>query len=368
MHPRARRWSTAASAILLLIVGIDAMAATPVRIGVVGLVHTHVHGILGRPDLGDIEIVGVAEPNTDLARRYAKQHGFAMDLVFPSLEAMLNSAKPEAVAAFNTIHGHLEVVRTCAPRHIHVMVEKPLAASLEHAKEMAALARQHNIHLLTNYETTWYPSNAAAAKLVREDALGAVRKVVVHDGHPGPQEIGVNKEFLEWLTDPVLNGGGALPDFGCYGANLINHLMENERPVSVTALTQQFKPNRYPHVEDEATILVRYPKALGIIQASWNWPFSRKDMEVYGESGQAICVDASRMRVRLADDPAERETRAPKIAPPHDEPFKLLAAVVRGKTEVKPTDLSSLENNLLVMEILEAAKTSANSGKTVELD
>ena len=211
-------------------------------------------------------------------------------------------------------------------------------------------------------------TGCAAAKFVREGSLGDVRRIVVHDGHQGPQEIGVNKEFLDWLTDPELNGGGALPDFGCYGANLMNQLMENARPVSVTAITQQIKPHVYPLVEDEATILVRYPTAVGIIQASWNWPFPRKDMEVYGETGQAICVDANRMRVRLANDSGERQIEAPKIATPHDEPFRFLAAVVRGKIDVRPTDLSSLENNLLVMEILEAAKTSAKIGKTVELD
>ncbi|MEQ8837475.1 MAG: Gfo/Idh/MocA family oxidoreductase [Lacipirellulaceae bacterium] len=346
----------------------DQTTSKPVRLGVVGLVHTHVHAILGRPDRGDVEIVGIAEPNTELAERYAKQHGYGMDLVYPSLEEMVEATQPDAVAAFNTIHGHLEVVRVCAPRGIHVMVEKPLAVCLAHARDMAELARKHNILLLTNYETTWYASNAKALKLVREQALGKLRKVVVHDGHPGPKEIGVNVEFLEWLVDPELNGGGALPDFGCYGANLVSQLMDNERPLSVTAITQQFKPDVYPDVEDEATILIRYPKMIGIVQASWNWPFPRKDMEIYGETGQVICVDGSRLRVRFNDDAKEREITAPRIPSPRDDPFSLLAAAVRGKVEIQPTDLSSLENNLLVMEILEAAKQSAEEGRTIELD
>ena len=346
-------------------------ASPPVRVGVVGLVHTHVHGILGRPERGDIEIVGIAEANTDLARRYAKQHGFSMDLVHPTLAAMLQQTKPEAVTAFNTIHGHLEVVRACAPLGIHVMVEKPLAVSLAHAREMAQLAREHNILLLTNYETTWYASNTEALRLMRNNALGPLRKVVVHDGHPGPQEIGVNEEFLQWLIDPTLNGGGAITDFGCYGANLITQLMNNEKPQAVTAITQQIKPDIYPQVDDEATILLRYPQMLGIIQASWNWPFSRKDMEVYGKSGYAICVDGTRMRVRLSGEEQEQEQEqeliAPGIQPPADDPFALLAAAVRGTTKIRPTDLSALENNLIVMEILEAAKQSAASGRTIEL-
>ena len=94
-------------------------------------------------------------------------------------------------------------------------------------------------------------------------AAGEIRKMVAMDGHKGPKEINVQPEFLDWLTDPVRNGGGALFDFGCYGANLMTWLMDNQRPLAVTAVTQQNKPAIYPRVDDEATILVEYPKRAG---------------------------------------------------------------------------------------------------------
>ena len=87
----------------------------PLRVGVIGLVHTHVHWILGRPDKGDIEIVGIVEPNRDLAEQYAAMHGYSMDIVYASIDEMLNATSPEAVTAFNTIYGHLKVVEKCAP-------------------------------------------------------------------------------------------------------------------------------------------------------------------------------------------------------------------------------------------------------------
>src|SRR5262245_2768295 len=130
----------------------------PVRIGVAGLSHGHVRWLLTRPPQGDIEIVGISEPDSALAQRSAEEFGFNPKLIFNNLEAMLEAAKPEVVAAFGSIYEHLAVVQACAPRGIHVMVEKPLAVSLEHALAMQALARQHQIHLLTNYETTWYAS------------------------------------------------------------------------------------------------------------------------------------------------------------------------------------------------------------------
>ncbi|MBX2971126.1 MAG: Gfo/Idh/MocA family oxidoreductase [Cyclobacteriaceae bacterium] len=339
----------------------------PLRVGVAGLTHTHVHWILGRADRGDIQLVGIAEPNQELALRYLKQHNLPQDLWFASLEEMIAKTMPEAVTAFGSIYDHLQVVQVCAPKGIHVMVEKPLAVSMDHALKMQALAKKHNIHLLTNYETTWYATNHKVKQLAEEGELGKLRKIVVHDGHEGPKEIGVNKEFLDWLTDPIQNGGGAVTDFGCYGANLITWLAQGRKPTSVTAVLQQLKPDVYPKVDDEATIILEYADMQGIIQASWNWPFSRKDMEVYGSTGYAHSLNRSNMQIRLKGEDAFRiETLAERTAP-YDDPFALLEAVVRKKLVLPDYDLSSLENNMIVVEILEAAKESARTGKEVFL-
>ncbi len=353
----------------LILIGnlLSAQEKKPVRIGVVGLVHTHVHWILGREKTGDIEIVGIAEPNRELAQRYADLHGYSIDIVYPSIDEMLDKTKPEAVTAFNTILGHLEVVQKCAPRGIHVMVEKPLAMKLEHALEMKRLAERHEIHLLTNYETTWYPTTVEVLRIADQGTLGSLNKIVVNDGHQGPKEIGVNKEFLDWLTDPAYNGGGALTDFGCYGANLITALMGNQRPLSVTAVTNQNKPHIYPLVEDEATIILTYPKTQGIIQASWNWTFSRKDMEVYGTDAYIKTIDGTSMRIRNSENQPEEYMELDPLPSPQNDPFAYLAALLNGEISPKG-DLSSLENNLIVMEILEAAKKSATSGNTVTLE
>lgn len=338
------------------------------KIGIVGLTHTHVHWLLGRKDLGDVKIVGIVEPNKELAARYLKQYGMSMELVYNNLEEMLKACKPEAVAAFGSIYEHLEVVETCAPRGIHVMVEKPLAVSLEHAKKMKALAEKHKIHLLTNYETTWYSTNHKAYELLnKEKKIGKLRKVVVHDGHQGPKEIGVNKEFLDWLTDPVKNGGGAITDFGCYGANLLTWLTKGERPISVFAVTQQIKPTIYPKVDDEATIVIAYKNAQGIIQASWNWPFSRKDMEVYGQTGYLISENRNNLQTRFEGEKLATRKRLEERKYPYNDPFAFFAAVIHNEIKMKPYDLSSLENNLMVMEILDAAIRSAKSGKRTKL-
>lgn len=341
------------------------------KIGIAGLTHTHVHWLLGREAADDIEIVGIAEPDKALAARYAEQHGFSMDLVYDSLEEMVEATSPEAITAFGTIAGHLEVVEFAAPRGIHVMVEKPLAVNLEDAQRMADLAREHNIHLLTNYETTWYATHHELKDRLDAGEIGALRKVIVRDGHRGPKKIGVNQEFLEWLTDPEYNGAGALMDFGCYGANLMTWLMEGKRPLSVTAVTQQLQPENNPLVDDEATIILTYPRANALIQASWNWPIGRKDMEVYGLKGVLYADNGKDLRKRIAqgyDGYEEEQFSVEGMVYPMNDPFAYLAAVVREEINPEPTDLSALENNLLVMEILEAAMESARTGETVYLE
>ena len=325
------------------------------------------HQILGRLKQGDLVLVGIAEANRDLATRLTKQYGIDMALVYPTLDEMLSKAKPEAVLDFGPIAGHVNTVKTCAPKGIHVMVEKPLATRYSDAVEMAALSRKHNTQLLTNYETTWYGSNHKAFAIANtEKSIGDLRKIVVHDGHQGPKEIGVNKEFLDWLTDPATNGAGALFDFGCYGANLSTWLMHNQRPVSVLAVTQQIKPDIYPKVDDEGTIILTYPTTQTIIQASWNWPFARKDMEVYGQTGYVFTVDGTRMRIRLKDDKKEHPADATQADAPAADPFAYFARLLHGET--KPDELTSLDNNMIVMEILDAARQSAKTGKAVKLN
>ena len=336
------------------------------RVAIVGLVHGHVHGFLGqyqhRPE---IEIVAVVEPDSKLRAAAANRYGFLASQMFADLDDMIAKVHPQAVLVYTNTYDHRRVVEICASRGVHVMMEKPLAVSFEDAFGMQKAAQAGKIHVLVNYETSWYPSNHVAYDLVHDGSLGEVRKVVVHDGHKGPKEIGVESEFLAWLTDPKLNGGGALFDFGCYGADLMTWLMDGQRPQAVTAVTQQIKPEIYPRVDDEATIVLTYPKAQAIIQASWNWPIDRKDMEVYGQTGQAITVKRDHIRVHRAGEDQEQQLTAKTIPAPYDDELAYLRAVILDGA--KEDALSSLDTNVTVTEILDAARRSAAEGKTIHL-
>src|SRR6266480_2959693 len=337
----------------------------PLRVALAGLVHGHAFGFFDQfQKRADLQVVGIAEADRQLVAQFAKKYGLAPGLLYSDLEEMLKATRPQAVLAYTNTYDHRRVVEICARYGVPVMMEKPLAVSLEDARAIEKAARAGKIQVLVNYETTWYRSNQAAYDLVHDNAIGEIRKIVVHDGHGGPKEIGVGPEFLSWLSDPKLNGAGALFDFGCYGADLATWLMDGRRPDSVTAVTQQIKPDVYPRVDDEATIVLTYPHAQAIIQASWNWPFSRKDMEVYGQSGYAITVGRDAVRVRLPEK-QEISADAKPLEKTKEDSVSYLRAVLLGG--LKPEGQSSLETNVMVTEILDAARQSAATGKTVSL-
>ena len=265
------------------------------------------------PSAKNVYFAGAITGDAAKGREWAKQYGFPEKNVWSYADmARLAEAKDIAIVHVvtpNSLHAAHTIAAATAGKH--VMVEKPMAVSLEQAEKMAALARTHGIHLLTNFATSWFASNREAYRLVHDEKqIGAVRKVVVHDGHWGPAAIGCGPEFLGWLTDPVRNGGGAIMDFGCYGANLMHWLLDGEQPVAVTAVTRTFQPEYYPRVDDDATIIVDYPSAQCVIHGSWNWPWHRKDMEIYGTNGAVVAVDPDTLRSRVGLNKPEQTTRS----------------------------------------------------------
>ncbi|MBT5903217.1 MAG: Gfo/Idh/MocA family oxidoreductase [Opitutaceae bacterium] len=340
----------------------------PIRIGIVGMVHGHVNGFLRRAYAPALEIAGIVENDPVVVQKYQERYDLDPGLFTEDLEGFLDAEKPVAVWVFSTTFDHLAIVEACAPRGVHVVVEKPLAVSLADAKRMAALGEKHGTHVLTNLETTWYPSLHETYRLaVDEEQLGPITKIVSHFGHMGPAAIRVPEEFFDWLTDPVLNGGGASADFGCYGGNLITWMLGNERPISVTAVFQTNQPEVYPNVDDNATIVLEYPEAQGIIQASWDWTFPRKDMHVYGRAGIIRTIDQDDYDIRMERRGEPVAKKAEPLPETISSAVNYFSAVFRG--ELDPTgSLSSIENNLIAMEIQEAAKESARSGKRVLLN
>lgn len=329
-------------------------ATGPLRVGVVGLVHGHVEGLLWQgTHRSDIKIVGICEPDRALFDRLAAKYGLDATLYHASLGAMLDAAKPEAVSVMTSIKDHLGAVEACAPRGVHLLLEKPLAFSNDDARRMETLARENGVLVLTNFETSWYASLREARRMVDSGEMAPIRKMIFRHGHKGPREIGCSPEFLNWLTDPAENGGGALVDFGCYGAVLSTWLMNGERPVSVTASAATLKPRVYPRVDDDATIVVTYRTATAVLEASWCWTHDNKEADIYTERGSIHAGKWDDLSVRSEND-AARVVKPPAKPADLENEWTYLRKVVRGECAVDA--LSSLELNVVAVDILDRAR------------
>lgn len=337
--------------------------SAPLRVLLAGLAHGHAGGFLRQAEPEIVNLVGVWEADDSVWEKYRRQPKLSGVTRYTDLADALAKAGTEAVWAFSDTRDHLAIVRAAAPRKLSVIVEKPLAISWADAAEMAALAARHQTLVLTNYETSWYPAFADIRQMLAPtEPLGRLRQIFAHAGHEGPVKIRVGAEFLAWLRDPARAGGGALFDFGCYGANLATWWLGNRAPDSVTAHTSKFDPVNYPDCDDHAVIQLVYPDLQVTVVGSWHWPYSRKDVALYGENGAVVTTNDRQYSVRTGGAPfAAHEAKAERRVP-----VRWFADVVRrGRDPVE--DPSSLANNLIVMRILEAARRSAAEGRAIPL-
>jgi predicted dehydrogenase len=338
-------------------------AQEKLRIVIAGLSHDHVNRILDKGKNGDIVILGIAETNQPLCDRMKTKYQLPDSVFYKNLATALNKNHPDLVMVYNAPVEHLAVIEACLPRKIPVMVEKPLCLSNAEAARIEMLSKKFNTRVYTNYVSNWYTSNLELFERVNgKNELGPIQKMVMHGGHRGPVEVGCSKDFLGWLTDPEKNGGGALTDFGCYGASIMTELMQGKAPLSVFAITRHLKPVIYPKVDDDATIVLEYSGATGIIEASWSWPYTIMDIEAYGANAYLHAMDPTSLQSKN-----EKETRMETISPPpyKDEVDYLTAVIKNGARD--DNKLLSLERNVIIVRILDAARRSAKEGKKISL-
>jgi predicted dehydrogenase len=338
------------------------------RLAVVGLDHDHVWGLL--PDIlneSDAELVAIADPHSELVAR-AQARVPASVVFYGDYVKMLDEAKPGAVIVTTENDKHLAILRECAKRHIHYSTEKPMTTTGADAREMLRLAKQANIKLMVNYWNAWVAPSHDLFHRVYAGDLGSVNKIDVLQGHQGPREIGVSKYFAAWLYDPVKNGGGALMDFGCYGAEWAMWL--KGRPQKVYAYTLKLKTAQHNDVDDDATLLLEYPEGRAIIEASWDWPESKGEVAVYGPKGSLMANEHD-----LFSQPAGTKPNAtlpfgepvPLQPVPHEtsNPIAYFVYCIRNNKPIE--NPVAPEMNVAVVEILDAARESMRLGRAVPM-
>jgi len=341
---------------------------TKTRLAIIGLDHDHVWGLL--KDLTkepNAELVAVADTHPELLDQ-AKAKVPPTVKFYSDYVKMLDETKPDGVIVTTENDRHLEILRECARRRIHYSTEKPMATTAADARQMERLANQAAIKVMVNYWNVWVAPTHELFHRVHDNHLGPVQRILVQYGHQGPKEIGVSKYFADWLYDPVKNGGGVIMDFGCYGAEWAVWL--KGRPSRVSAVTQKLKTDQHNAVDDDATIVLDYPDGTAIIEASWDWPYSMGQVQVFGPKGSLLATrsdlffrsptdnaaKAGLQGERITLDPAPKET---------SNPISYFVDCIRNNKPIE--DPLSMKLNVQVLEILDAARESVRTGKQQEL-
>lgn len=339
------------------------------KLAIVGLDHDHVWGLL--KDLTEepnAELVAIADGHPELVDR-AKSKVPASVKFYSDFVKMLDEMKPDGVIVTTENDRHLEILRECAKRHINYSTEKPMATTAADAREMERLANQAGIKVMVNYWNVWVAPTHELYHRVKDNQVGPLEKIIVQYGHQGPKEIGVSKYFADWLYDPVKNGGGAIMDFGCYGAEWAVWL--KGRPSRVSAVTQRLKVAQHNPVDDDATVILDYPDGQAIIEASWDWPYSMGQVEVFGPKGSLLATRNELFLRSPTDNVAKVGLQGERVAldpPPRvtSNPISYFVDCIRNNKPIE--DPLSMKLNVQVIEILDAARESARTGKQQMLD
>lgn len=312
-------------------------------------------------DFSEVEFVGVAEPEPVLvqeARKYQPDFHYTDDY-----RELVEEKEPQIVWSFVETNRHLEIVEYLAPLGIHVMFEKPLATTFEDAKKIRSLARRHGVQVMTNYQMAWWETNQEIKRQADSGAVGSVWRLHGMVGHSGPRapSSARGKIAFDWITDPVRNGGGALMDFGCYNAAWA--LWFKGRPRSVFAQANHLRRELY-QVESNSTMVLTYDDGVAILEGSWDLPHSFQEVRVFGREGSLYMT---RAKVELRKGLRGVPETIPATPLPRERSNPIFFMVDRIRRSVGDDNITALDMNVEVIEILDAAKQSIRTGRAVLL-
>jgi predicted dehydrogenase len=340
------------------------------KIGILGLVHDHIW-IFYQNDVKEIEnceITCASDPNKDLLERATKEYGVSPESLYTSHDEMLEKEDLDAVLVFAPSNQHGVLTEKAARKGLHVMVEKPMAASLSEADRMIEAAKENNVRLMINYPIAHKPEVAGLVKMVRDGDLGHVYSFRWRMGHRGPENSPeLTDYFREWLFDPVQNGGGAMADFCTYGAAVLTAALGRGNEVSAV-VGNLVKKNQM--AEDNGVVTVKYEgdnSAIAILEGTWSQMAPGASNCVFGEKGSVSDspMDPWAFQVRRPGEPAWSPIEFPRIAEDEDKAIKYF--VNRIRKGIPFEGLVAAENARAAQEIIEAAYKSVESGCKIKL-
>lgn len=334
------------------------------RVGLLGLTHDHVWDnlphLINHPDA---EVVVAADTSEELVSKAVELTGCKAS---QSYADVLNDSSLDAVYIFASNRLGSELAIAAANKGLHVLIEKPMAASHAAATAMVQAADENKIRLMINWPFAWWPQLQHGLRLAADGAIGNIWQVKYRAAHQGPAELGCSKHFCDWLFDEGENGGGAMMDYCCYGCLLASVVMG--QPQSVQGMSGRFVKESID-VEDNAIIVMKYENGMATAEASWTQigKLTAYTTAIYGTSGTLMVEPRNGGRLLLAT--AESPTGEPVELP--DSPAHLAnsaAHFIHGIRSGEPfQSLCSHESAIMAQSVLEAGRDSAANGAMVSM-
>lgn len=329
------------------------------RVGVAAMVHDHGWGELGHwKAQPNVELVAAGDVNASLRER--AQRDYDIPKVYDSWQEMLENEELDIVQAASENNVCADIVEACAAKGIHVISEKPMAATLAQAERMLKAATEAGILLMVNWPTAWVPAVQEWERRLIAGEIGTITYMKYRSAHNGPKEIGCDPHFWQWLYDAEKNGAGALMDYCCYSADYNARFLG--LPTTVMGMRGVFVKD-YPVPDDNAIIVMQYAHAFGVAEASWTQTVSYAEGAnpvAYGTNG-SLAVSGNKVILQRPGQETEIIEAPPTEAPRRNAPEYLLHCLQTGK----PIEgFCSARVSRDAQEILEAGLRSAETGQT----
>jgi glucose-fructose oxidoreductase len=286
----------------------------------------------------DVEIVALCDDQPGRMDEVAKKYQVASHRLFHDERQLFDEVKPDIVLLCPATARHAEWVSRIAPFGVHILLEKPFAATLAEADTMIDAQAKSGKQLAINWPLAWVPAHGTTKRLIDEGALGEIIEVHYYDGNRGPlwhiagkeettAETVAREKRHSWFYKKE-HGGGSLLDYLGYGVTLGTWFLNGRVPLEVTTVADN--PSGL-EVDEHSITLARYEFGLSKFETRWGtftdpWthqPQPRCGFVVVGTEGTISSYDyAPTIRVQSRRHPEGEDVPVDRLKPPHQNPVQ----------------------------------------------
>jgi glucose-fructose oxidoreductase len=327
------------------------------------------------------EIVGISDEQPERMQSAATLFRIPPNRVYTDYRQCLQETQPDIVILCPATAKHAEWVEKVAPYNVHILVEKPFAATLAESDRMIAAVQATGKTLVINWPLVWVPSHRTAKRLIDEGVIGRVIEVKHYGGNRGPlyhlaDKVEVTeaevqaKKTHSWFYKKS-HGGGSLLDYMGYGSTLGTWYLNGRVPIEVTTVV-----NETPGIEvDEHSITIaRYDVGLSKIETRWRtftdpWVTQTQPKcgsEMIGTDGTISSYDYEKtISIQTRAQPEAHEIPVDELRSPYQNPVQYLIHCL--ETGERITGPLSLEISRIGQQIVDTAVVSAREKRTIPL-